>query len=867
MQDCREVCAGVQGCRSAGTRAGVQGRVWVCRDRRAGVQGSGHSRQQHNRPCPPPRQHCSTGPSARSCIRSRLPRPGRVRPRLLRPGHVRWRHGRAPGPGGTRRLGALWRWPRASPGGNTLAALSQKPKKKGNRKGGAGRPPSFLPAGGSSGAAWRRAGPPRAGGAGQPAARGARTEDAARTCPTCPTLLAVAQLLRLKPAGKGGAEVGAMASVLLESIFLKRSQQKKKTSPLNFKKRLFLLTESKLSYYEYDFERGRRGSKKGSVDIEKITCVETVVPEHNPPPERQVPRKGEDYNNMEQISIIERFPYPFQVVYDEGPLYVFSPTEELRKRWIHQLKSVIRYNSDLVQKYHPCFWIDGQYLCCSQTAKNAMGCKILESRNGSLKVGRSHRKTKKPLPPTPEEDQMVMKPLPPEPAPGAAGEMKKVVALYDYSPMNAQDLQLQKGEEYLILEESHLPWWKARDKNGREGYIPSNYVTETSNSLEIFEWYSKNITRSQAEQLLKQEGKEGGFIVRDSTSKTGKYTVSVYAKSAVDFQGMIRHYVVCCTPQNQYYLAEKHLFNSIPELITYHQHNSAGLISRLKYPVSQHQKSAPSTAGLGYGSWEIDPKDLTFLKELGTGQFGVVKYGKWRGQYNVAIKMIREGSMSEDEFIDEAKVMMNLSHEKLVQLYGVCTKQRPIFIITEYMANGCLLNFLRETRQRFQPAELLEMCKDVCEAMEYLESKQFLHRDLAARNCLVNDQGIVKVSDFGLSRYVLDDEYTSSMGSKFPVRWSPPEVLLYSKFSSKSDVWAFGVLMWEVYSLGKMPYERFNNSETTEHVIQGLRLYRPQQASERVYAIMYSCWHEKAEERPTFTTLLASIMEITDEEP
>uniref|UniRef100_A0A8C3V738 Tyrosine-protein kinase n=1 Tax=Catharus ustulatus TaxID=91951 RepID=A0A8C3V738_CATUS len=637
-----------------------------------------------------------------------------------------------------------------------------------------------------------------------------------------------------------------MASVILESIFLKRSQQKKKTSPLNFKKRLFLLTESKLSYYEYDFERGRRGSKKGSVDIEKITCVETVAPENNPPPERQVlVRRG----SAPPVPAVRALPVFLQVVYDEGPLYIFSPTEELRKRWIHQLKSVIRYNSDLVQKYHPCFWIDGQYLCCSQTAKNAMGCQILESRNGSLKVGRSHRKTKKPLPPTPEEDQMVMKPLPREPAPSTAGEMKKVVALYNYEPMNAQDLQLQKGEEYFILEEK-LP-------------LPMAVALQPCPALV---WYSKNITRSQAEQLLKQEGKEGGFIVRDSTSKTGKYTVSVYAKSSADPQGTIRHYVVCCTPQNQYYLAEKHLFNSIPELITYHQHNSAGLISRLKYPVSQHKKSAPSTAGLGYGSWEIDPKDLTFLKELGTGQFGVVKYGKWRGQYNVAIKMIREGSMSEDEFIDEAKVMMNLSHEKLVQLYGVCTKQRPIFIITEYMANGCLLNFLRETRQRFQPAELLEMCKDVCEAMEYLESKQFLHRDLAARNCLVNDQGIVKVSDFGLSRYVLDDEYTSSMGSKFPVRWSPPEVLLYSKFSSKSDVWSFGVLMWEVYSLGKMPYERFNNSETTEHVIQGLRLYRPQAASERVYAIMYSCWREKPEERPTFTALLGSILDIADEE-
>uniref|UniRef100_A0A803XQA4 PH domain-containing protein n=1 Tax=Meleagris gallopavo TaxID=9103 RepID=A0A803XQA4_MELGA len=128
--------------------------------------------------------------------------------------------------------------------------------------------------------------------------------------------------------------------IILESIFLKRSQQKKKTSPLNFKKRLFLLTESKLSYYEYDFERGRRGSKKGSVDIEKITCVETVVPENNPPPERQV-------------------------VYDEGPLYVFSPTEELRKRWIHQLKSGELWGTQLENAGclllgcpHPASWRD-----------------------------------------------------------------------------------------------------------------------------------------------------------------------------------------------------------------------------------------------------------------------------------------------------------------------------------------------------------------------------------------------------------------------------------------------------------------------------------------------------------------------------
>ncbi|KAG8448176.1 hypothetical protein GDO86_015314 [Hymenochirus boettgeri] len=645
------------------------------------------------------------------------------------------------------------------------------------------------------------------------------------------------------------------APSILESIFLKRSQQKRKTSPLNFKKRLFVLTDTRITYYEYDFDKGRRGSKKGSVDLEKVMCVESVEPEENPPLERQIPNKDEFTDTTEQIAIIERFPYPFQIVYDDGPLYVFAPTEDLRKRWIHQIKHVIRFNSDLAQKYHPCFHQDGQYLCCAQTAKNAMGCHLLQSANGIPKSERSQRRSRKPLPLLPETS----KPLPPTPSTGP----RKVVAMYDFTPMNAQDLPLYKGEEYLLLDEdSGQPWLRARDKNGKEGYIPGNYVTEAQDPLEIYEWYSKNMTRSQAEQLLRAEDKEGGFIVRDS-SKPGKYTVSVYAKSSGE--GIIRHYVVCETPNNQYYLAEKHLYSSIPELITYHQHNAAGLISRLKYPVCSMRKCAPSTAGLGYGSWEIDPKDLTFLKDLGDGQFGLVKYGKWRGQHEVAIKMIKEGSMSEDEFIDEAKCMMKLSHQNLVQLYGVCTKQRPIFIITEYLSKGCLLAYLKDQRGRVSQGDLLSMCSDVCAAMTYLESKQYLHRDLAARNCLVDSDGTVKVSDFGLSRYVLDDEYTSSLGSKFPVRWSPPEVLLYCRFSSKSDVWAFGVLMWEVFSLGKMPYERFSNNEIADQIIRGVRLYRPQLASDRVYNIMNSCWAEKADDRPAFRNLHCNILDVLEE--
>uniref|UniRef100_A0A3B5REQ1 Tyrosine-protein kinase n=1 Tax=Xiphophorus maculatus TaxID=8083 RepID=A0A3B5REQ1_XIPMA len=607
-----------------------------------------------------------------------------------------------------------------------------------------------------------------------------------------------------------------MSDSLMEEIFIKRSQQKKKTSPLNYKERWFILTQEKIAYYDFDSEKGKRKGLKGAVDIEKIKCVETVQPEPNAPQERM---------------------YAFQIIYDEGPLYIFAKTDDIRALWIKKLKELVRFNKDLMQKYHPCFWVDGVWLCCQQEVKQAMGCKVLESsaKNG-FKSSPSRRMSRKPLPPTPTEVC----------PPSAQSASMTVVAEYDYVPMTPQDLELRKDEEYTILERSDANWWKARDKYGDYDY---------------YSWYCKNMNRSQAEQLLKSENKDGGFLMRDS-SKAGKYTVSLLTKSGVETGGSCRHYNICTTPQGQFYLAEKHHFNTIPELINYHQHNAAGMVSRLKHIVS-NRAQPPSTAGLGYGVWEIDPRDLTFIKELGNGQFGVVKYGKWQGQHDVAIKMIKEGSMSEDDFIEEAKIMMKLRHENLVQLYGVCTKQRPIYIVTEFLANGCLLTYLKEgLKQHPTTVQLLEMCKDVSEGMAYLEVQQYIHRDLAARNCLVDSNGTVKVTDFGLSRYVLDDEYTSSAGSKFPVRWSPPEVLLYCKFSSKSDIWAYGVLMWEVYTLGKLPYERLNNTEIVDQVSRGLRLFRPQLANEKIYSIMTSCWSDKADERPTFQELALTVQDL-----
>ncbi|TDG99418.1 hypothetical protein EPR50_G00194200 [Perca flavescens] len=626
------------------------------------------------------------------------------------------------------------------------------------------------------------------------------------------------------------------AELLLEEKLIKRSQQKRRTSPLNYKERLFVLTKSRLTYYDGKAEKKFR---RGSIELSRIRCAEIV-------------------KNFGEIIPCQN-KYPFQVVYDANTLYVFAPSHNSRSLWVQSLKEEIKDNPVVSAKFHPQFWQEGAWLCCRQAEKQAPGC---EEYNLFGDISR------KPLPPIPGEQRRPPPPLPPPDDDDDDDDDEEVmVALYDFKGTEPHDLSLVKGEEYVILDKCDVNWYKARNKYNEEGYIPSNYVTEKkSGNVQQFVWYSKQVNRNKAEELLRKENKEGAFIVRDS-STPGTYTVSLYAKSAAgDGSPAIKHYHIKVnqgTPQ-QFYLAEKHLFSSIPDLIEYHKHNAAGLVARLRYPVGKQEKSAPSTAGFSYEKWEIDPSELTFMKELGSGQFGLVRLGKWRAQHRVAIKAIREGAMYEEDFIEEAKVMMRLSHPKLVQLYGVCSQQKPIYIVTEFMEQGCLLNFLRQRRCSFSLGSLLSICLDVSEGMEHLEANGFIHRDLAARNCLVNDNLVVKVSDFGMARYVLDDQYTSSSGAKFPVKWSPPEVFNFCRYSSKSDVWSFGVLMWEVFTEGRMPFEQSQNHEVVTLVTKGHRLYRPKMATPAIYDIMQISWHERPEERPSFAQLCLMISDCLE---
>uniref|UniRef100_A0A8C6KAR1 non-specific protein-tyrosine kinase n=1 Tax=Nothobranchius furzeri TaxID=105023 RepID=A0A8C6KAR1_NOTFU len=531
------------------------------------------------------------------------------------------------------------------------------------------------------------------------------------------------------------------SELLLEETLIKRSQQKKRTSPLNYKERLFVLTKSSLTYYD---GRAEKKFKKYSIELSRIKCVEIVKNGGDP-----IPCQNK---------------YPFQVVYNNNILYVFAPNQTSRSHWVLMLKEEIKNNS-VLPKFHPQFWQEGAWLCCRQEEKQAPGCEEYNLFGDSkLDMIKGCRHPPPPVPRDVEEEEE---------------KEEVVVAMYDFFAVEAHDLSLVKGEKYVILEKCDVNWYRAQNKYGEKGYIIKHYhIKETQGS------------------------------------------------------------------PRKFYLSEQFQFDCIPEVIEYHKHNAGGLVTRLRYPVGNQTESTPPTAGFSYEMWEISPMELTFMKELGSGQHGVVKLGKWRGQHKVAIKTIRCGAMREEDFIEEAKIMMKLSHPKLVQLYGVCSQQQPIYIITEFMEQGSLLNFLRQRRGTFSIQSLLSMCLDICEGMEYLEANGFIHRDLSARNCLVNDSLVIKVSDFGMTRYVLDDQYTSSSGTMFPVKWSPPEVFEYCKYSSKSDVWSYGVVMWEVFTEGRLPFGQSSNREVVELVRGGQRPYWPILATRDLYDIMMLCWHE-----------------------
>ncbi|XP_066273344.1 tyrosine-protein kinase Src42A-like [Branchiostoma lanceolatum] len=434
----------------------------------------------------------------------------------------------------------------------------------------------------------------------------------------------------------------------------------------------------------------------------------------------------------------------------------------------------------------------------------------------------------------------------------AAGGSKKeiFIALHDYAARTTEDLSFRKGEKLEILNMMDGDWWQARNiVNKKRGYIPSNYVAPAS-SLQAKAWFFGKIKRMDAERQLLKTGEQGSFLVRESESKLGEFSLSLRDVNSV------KHYRLGRWANGEFYINRRTTFRDLASLVDHYSTASYGLCCTLRRPLEVIEKPQIDLCYNTKDQWEIPRESLKLIKKLGHGQFGEVWQGVWNNTTPVAIKTLKPGSMSPDAFLQEAAIMKKLRHPKLIQLYAVCTMEEPIYIVTELMSNGSLLDYLqRDKGNSLRLPELLDMATQVASGMAYLEQNNYVHRDLAARNVLCGDNNICKVADFGLSRLMRDGEYNASEGAMFPIKWTAPEAALYSRFSIKSDVWSFGILLYELVTYGRMPYAGMTNAEVLTQVEKGYRMPCSPGCPDSLYQIMLDCWKKDECERPTFESL------------
>uniref|UniRef100_A0A4W6C3H6 Tyrosine-protein kinase n=1 Tax=Lates calcarifer TaxID=8187 RepID=A0A4W6C3H6_LATCA len=359
------------------------------------------------------------------------------------------------------------------------------------------------------------------------------------------------------------------------------------------------------------------------------------------------------------------------------------------------------------------------------------------------------------------------------------------------------------------------------------------------------DWYHGAIPRLEVQQLLKSDG---DFLVRKSQEKQG-YVLSV------QWDGSCKHFLIQNT--DNLYRLDGQGFPSIPllihHLISSRQHITKKADIVLKKPVLKDK-------------WVLEHDDIILGQLIGRGNFGEVYSGRLRSDNTpVAVKSCKENLAPEhkSKFLMEARILKQYDHPNIVKLIGVCTQKQPIYIIMELVQGGDFLSFLRHEGHSLRPKMLVKMTENVAAGMEYLESKKCIHRDLAARNCLVAENNVVKISDFGMSRQQDDGVYSAEGGLRqIPVKWTAPEALNYGRYTTESDVWSFGVLLWETFSMGMTPYTSMTNQQTRDEVERGYRMLAPHGCPVEISRIMNNCWQYDARNRPSFKKIRAELSAI-----
>uniref|UniRef100_A0A8C7LZC9 Tyrosine-protein kinase receptor n=1 Tax=Oncorhynchus mykiss TaxID=8022 RepID=A0A8C7LZC9_ONCMY len=312
--------------------------------------------------------------------------------------------------------------------------------------------------------------------------------------------------------------------------------------------------------------------------------------------------------------------------------------------------------------------------------------------------------------------------------------------------------------------------------------------------------------------------------------------------------------------------------------------------------------SPPSSDDSGMSSFVENPQyfcvqhikrqDVVLKWELGEGAFGKVYLAECANlspdsdKMLVAIKTLKDANEStRQDFQREAELLTVLQHQNIVRFYGVCTDGEPLAMVFEYMRHGDLNRFLRAhgpdahilEEVKMPPLgqltlpQMLHIAAQIASGMVYLASLHFVHRDLATRNCLVGDMGeglMVKIGDFGMSRDIYSTDYYRVGGrTMLPIRWMPPESIMYRKFTTESDIWSFGVVLWEIFTYGKQPWYQLSNSEAIECITQGRELERPRTCPKEVHGLMQGCWQREPQQRLVIKDIHSRLLALVKSPP
>ncbi|CAD5115629.1 DgyrCDS4586 [Dimorphilus gyrociliatus] len=418
-------------------------------------------------------------------------------------------------------------------------------------------------------------------------------------------------------------------------------------------------------------------------------------------------------------------------------------------------------------------------------------------------------------------------------------------------------------------------------------------------------WFHKNIDREEAELRMKKNGhKNGKFLVRSKTHNGGGFALSLSCS------GHTKHYRIDEREDGNYGIEEGPGFSFLMDLIGHYFNRMDGLLCKLTVPCVPPDFRAPSynngtSANPLYNPyaqrsvsspWDepespdfpvqgqsnlpaedhqkiydfgftenllrISRNDLELTEELGKGYFGSVMRGRLSFNNSlipVAVKTLIQNDVpnSQSEIMNEAILMARLKHKNVIRMIGIC-RTDTFMLVLELAPLGQLNKYVRRRQQRMPQQNLVEILRQVAVGMAYLGQQNFVHRDLAARNVLLVTETFAKISDFGMSKAlgIGENYYKTERAGKWPLKWYAPECIWYFKFDTKSDVWSYGVTMWETFENGDKPYKGMRGQEILEFIDAGHRLKQPNRCPEKLYELMLRCWSHEAEDRPSFQEIV-----------